>query len=412
MKKIFLTSGLVLCMACPAFAGNPTGGSATTDIDANAETGSCVIGTLGTDQDNYETTFTAKWNENFNEITMDENTANGGLASPAITPDPLYAVNGISAVWTQKDNNNNFVDANKKVLNDTGVLSQIPSGKTVTFTTLDNNVAANTSPVQTSGTVTPAPRTFKGMYNAATGGTEMISASGQLTGGAAAASALNADTTWYAQYNCATPTLTDPVRAGYRFDGWTTDAAGQTPYTACIDDTVSTLYAQWTALPTTITFTCSAPATAGNRVPTMNGGENPTANEQTGIYSSSMSVDMDASASIGTNCALEGYEFRGWDCTDGALTYDAAGTQFDRPIHEGDTFYMKSASAVTCTAVWGSNTIYTVFDDNDATTPSVGGDASCQYGTSFNLPTAPSRTGYTFDGWEATQVQAHDGGPN
>ena len=113
MKRIFLTSGLVLCMACPAFATNPTGGSATTDIPANSNGNNlCVVGTLGTANNGDTTAFAAKWISNYTTISLDVNTEQNGAASNAsVAQNPLYADRSDETkMYTDIDGNGTLVN--------------------------------------------------------------------------------------------------------------------------------------------------------------------------------------------------------------------------------------------------------------------------------------------------------------
>ena len=397
MKRIFLTSGLVLCMACPTFAeGNVF--TATSGTLA----GECDVDALGTSTDGANVQLSAIWTNAYNTIDLDENVDNGGIdrsETGQIAPDPIYSVAGTSAVWTQKDSHNNFVDANKKVQGEVVVSSLPELGKEVTFTNLNMNIPAGQTDVTSSGGVVAATREFTGFYSAATGGLQMIDTDGKLTeNGASNASAANTST-WYAQYACATPELTAPVRPGYTFTGWTTDQAGTTPYTACIDDTVNTLYAQWASQATTINFVC---ATIESPTPSASyafvaGGSATAGQNATG----SMTINMDASGTLASSCTLTGWTFLGWDCTDDALSSDAAGTtKLNGTITTSQPVYMKSASTVTCNAVWEQNTINLHWDVNNATTYTADGGRTCDYDGSVKLPTAPSRTGYQCGGWQ------------
>ena len=75
MKKLFLTSGTVLCMLCPAFA-DPTGIPATNGVAYNDPTNNCIVSVLGVDSGS--ASLQADWDPN--EITVHWN-GNGGTAS-------------------------------------------------------------------------------------------------------------------------------------------------------------------------------------------------------------------------------------------------------------------------------------------------------------------------------------------
>ncbi len=100
MKKIFLTSGIVLCMACPAFAAVNDG---VANIAGNANSANCVIGTLETSAPGSTANFTALWTPHEGEVDLDSsytrtNNCNSTVtyadADTAATPDPLYTKYG------------------------------------------------------------------------------------------------------------------------------------------------------------------------------------------------------------------------------------------------------------------------------------------------------------------------------
>ena len=64
-----------------------------------------------------------------------------------------------------------------------------------------------------------------------------------------------------------------------------------------------------------------------------------------------------------------------------------------------------SSGSANLEADYTANTINITWDDNGATTAHSGGASSCTYDSTFNLPTAPSRTGYTFAGWAVQAAQ-------
>ena len=103
MKKVFLTSGVVLCLALPAYA--------TTDISSSANSASCVEDTLGVDSGSTE--FEAIWNaQSFtvtysagshcsgsythtNGATYDSNYTIPAAANSAVTPATGYHFNNV-----------------------------------------------------------------------------------------------------------------------------------------------------------------------------------------------------------------------------------------------------------------------------------------------------------------------------
>ena len=102
MKRIFLTSGLILCMACPAFAdpvavditapstGHPDGTLTVGGGDPTCQEPT-LRGTSGT------STFTAQWTVDYAVMPLNENdgstTASGGASGTQTAPE-LYLVGG------------------------------------------------------------------------------------------------------------------------------------------------------------------------------------------------------------------------------------------------------------------------------------------------------------------------------
>lgn len=94
MKKIFLTSGIVLCMACPAMAD-------LTPLTNGSE--QCVSGVLGTSTAGDNVQFQAKWTAHTATISLDsklykdganQTITNGRDAATASSPSPVYTVYG------------------------------------------------------------------------------------------------------------------------------------------------------------------------------------------------------------------------------------------------------------------------------------------------------------------------------
>lgn len=174
MKKIFLTSGVILCMACPAMA--------TTDIAADANSSSCVNDVLGSYTG--PVSFEAKWLPRVSgAITLNSdlyrsNEANAtpvytGSTSPAVsaaTQTPLYSVYGVGLYTTQVTSTN----------------------------------YTNSTPVTT---LNPKPsltgHTFTGFYtDKASNGTQVIDGDGVVLPAALVQiSTAGTSATWYAGYN-------------------------------------------------------------------------------------------------------------------------------------------------------------------------------------------------------------------
>jgi len=432
MRKIFLTSGLVVCMACPAFANLNADGTIAGTGNPNAETpvaadpATCQYPTLlGYDG---TSTFTAQWGKNWYEITVDSNlgstTITGG--STAAAPTKLYTMKGQSGVYQTRtgdsDANYAFTDW---VAGNGDVLTTDPTGITVNYT-LNDVIPAGRSQADftTAASSVEAQRAFLGFFNSASGSDQYIDASGNLTPlGASTASAASEDTTWYAQWSTVHPTVTNPVLPGYTFQGWSDTSGG-----AVISDFANhkigqntNLYAIWQANNIKVKFNCARPQ-AGANIP---GTQNTYAVNATGALSSDPvdhEIAMDGSDYLTEECTLQGWTFVGWNCASG-LTTDSAATLAVVDItkaqlettsgnNTGYQVFMKSSSDVTCTAVWTQNEIGLTWKDgttaSGGNTITVGTESeSCDYDGGITLPDAPSRAGYTFEGWSVSNTAAN-----
>lgn len=407
MKRIFLTSGLVVCMACPAFADltapttqYPNGTVVGTDPVATPEcTEPTLAGYSGT------STFTAKWTPTYKTIAINSNigttAATGGVDT--LTPTSLYSVPGTSLVWTGLDTTTGNltggtddagIGASGLVLSNNPMVSQ---GISVNYT-LNGNAPTGTADM-TGVSSTGSNRPFLGVFDAVDGSTIYIDTDGNLTNAGATAASDNANgTTWYANYGTVTPTISgQPTLSGYNFLGWNTDSSATTPLQnlPAIKDNNTTLYAIWEAIGYTITYNCGQPAGASTTA------SNPTTATQ--------NVTMDGQYELAgaNNCTLDGYTFAGWSCPNlpGDNTPDFAA---------GATGVYSYAGNVTCTAQWTPNTINLVWDNNNATSGGTGGGTTCTFDGDITLPTVPTRTGYEFGGWEVvnTTTTQQSGGNN
>ncbi len=158
-------------------------------------------------------------------------------------------------------------------------------------------------------------------------------------------------------------------RAGYTFAGWTDNSSGTgTVYTGGANFTLpsatTNLYAKWNANSNTVTYST-----------------------QGGPAVSSVTWSTGASLTLPATPTRAGYTFNGW--------YDAAtgGTR----VGGGSASYSPTNTAnFTLYAQWSANS-------NTVTFNSQGGSAitsqSWTTATSLTLPSAPTRAGYTFNGW-------------
>ena len=373
MKKLFLTSGLILCMACPALAYNdidPNGKDATnTEVTAN-----CTETYLGTAEDTAY--LEAIWDPvsytiSFAGGTAGTRTVTGSTA--AITP-----VTFDSAAFNLTANGFSVTGGGYTFDHWASTYDLETGDETATEYDDEEQI----SPYRHAGNIT------------LTAVWEPIDYTVTYDKGAHSSSANATDTatfdTAYTALAYGTPGAGMTADNGWTFAGWTTDST-PTFTNNTLDNEFTgipavwnraagnfTVYAAYTANSYSITFTCGTkPAGAS-------------ASSITGSAPSSQSVTYGSAyaalpATAGT-CALTGWHFNGWDCDNGILA-------------AGDTAYNVVGSS-ECRATWTQNSITLNWNDNGATSAHVGGDATCTYDGSITIPTTdPQKTGYTFQGW-------------
>jgi len=166
----------------------------------------------------------------------------------------------------------------------------------------------------------------------------------------------------------------NPTRSGYKFQGWYTSASGGVKYDFATPVTENfTLYAQWTADSLvknyTVTYVYNN-GTAGKTTQTVKSGDRVTG------------VDVPARS---------GYTFDGW------YTSSTGGIKYD--------FNNTVTSDLTLYAHWTQNSSaqsYTVTFKANGGNP--GNVQTVQSGDQATIPTSPTRSGYTFDGWFTSEV--------
>ncbi len=173
-----------------------------------------------------------------------------------------------------------------------------------------------------------------------------------------------------------------PSRTGYTFTGWNTEQGGRTGtrYDAKASYTIKgnvTLYARWSPISYTITFD---------------------GNEATSTVPDPKTGDYDTSITLPPAPSRTGYTFTGWNTEQGGRTGTRYAAKASYTIKGNATLYAR----------WSTNSYIVTFEGNGATS-TVPGIMTGNYNTVINLPTAPSRTGYTFTGWNTEQVGTKDG---
>ena len=190
-------------------------------------------------------------------------------------------------------------------------------------------------------------------------------------------------TTLSATYESDMPTpITLPTRAGYVFNGYYDASSGGTQYYTSYgasarnwdkEDATATLYAQWTAKQTTISYSD-------------NGGSGGQSAVTTAIYDSAMPTPI-------TLPTRTGYNFAGY--------YDASrgGTQYYTSSGVSAKTWDKEDAVFTLYAQWTAKETTISYSDNGGS----GGQSATKtavYDSDMPTPiTLPTRTGYVFNGY-------------
>ena len=425
MKKLFLTSGIIACMACPAFADPTFGGATGPTAEPNTYCDNTNLGTYDT-----SATLQAIWVSNAGAMTLDSNTGTntelvGGNSAATyelwLTP---YTNGTGTGVYKRTANTSDGYDYDLQEANDL-VLDSLPQGNQVGYTfvtTLPAPTSAGLSAIGTptgENSTTPA-RPFRGFFaSTATNDTpdaqRYIDNTGHLTG-------YGLDTTthmisydnsaaWKALYGPVSPEVDDPSVYGYRFDGWRINGAGNTITTANLPGNIyveTELVAQWTAHQYTVTYNCNNAGAYGHESAS-------TLASQTVTYAEAFQwKGNNEKASSGEKCDYAGKHFTGWTCTttgaNGAtITFanTAArdnGEPNDNPaswtgasVTQWNQENMSNGATIACVANWDNNTIDLIWTDPTGAFERDTGE--CTYSGSVTIPATPSRTGYTFGGW-------------
>lgn len=188
-------------------------------------------------------------------------------------------------------------------------------------------------------------------YNSATGGNTDTSAT-YTTGGTAI-------------------TLPTPTKTGYSFGGWYKESGftnlignGGATYSPSESSTSLTIYAKWNASSLTVTFDAQGGTSVANGSTTTGG-----------------------TVTAPTAPTRAGYTLSGWSTS-------TNGSTISFPYSHGQT------SAFTLYAIWSANSLTITYDSKGGTAVTSGTTTT---GSSIaSAPTAPTKTGYTFAGWSAT----------
>ena len=163
---------------------------------------------------------------------------------------------------------------------------------------------------------------------------------------------------------------TAPTRSGYAFAGWNTAANGSgTNHAtgASVSCANLTLYAQWAANALGVTYNSQ-------------GGSNVTDGDAT-------TTTGGAIAALPTDPTRDGYSFTGW------FTAASGGSEITAGAAHGQD------ADFTLYAQWTANTLGVTYNSQGGSNVTDGDATTTTGGAIAALPTDPTRTGYTFNGW-------------
>ena len=162
-----------------------------------------------------------------------------------------------------------------------------------------------------------------------------------------------------------------PTRAGYTFDGWFTAQTGGIKYgsTSSPPDGNLVVHAQWTQISANTLFTVTYQEHGGTTV-----------SDATFVSGGTVTLPADPTRA--------GYTFDGW------FTEETDGTRFNSTFSPAD-------ENIVVHAQWTQNPFTVTYQEHGGTTVS---DATFVSGGTVTLPAAPTRAGYTFNGWFSAQT--------
>ncbi len=187
-----------------------------------AESGGTKYGTTTTISAN--TTIYAQWSGNVYTVTLNTQSATSA---------------GSTAVYEKYGTG---------IYKETACTTQMTtSANAITKPSRSYTLTYNANGGTVSGTSTTASYTFGGYYTATGGGgDQLINANGNITT-AFTTTKYSANATLYAKWTNNSISLATPTRTGYTFKGWFTAASGGTQITSATSITANqTIYAQWT----------------------------------------------------------------------------------------------------------------------------------------------------------------------
>ena len=404
--RLFLTSMLAVAAVCPAFA-DPV-------IGPNQNEANCSSPTIGDAEPGDTVNYVADWSPLECEITLDSNLANGAATQSSLTLYARYA-DGAYRSLTDRTNSSNKMTTNAYGLETTPGNLTLPTGATVTTTYTAHLPGSHTLfevdswPVTAPATTKSGSRALKGYYSAPTNGTAYIGGTSPYTpyyittAGNTEAPSIVADpngdgttctpTTWFAQWDCVDSPLPNLTLTGYTFDGWYTDFAYETSATGTCVVADRTVHAKWTAYTGTVTYTCGTGATGTISATTALEYDQP--------------FSLEGKSIVDANCTKNGYTFTGWSCAHTVATGVAGTTVYawaNNAVTNGSGTYAATTNnlTITCDAQWNADPVYLEWYDGEDEVS--GGQPTCEWnvGSITTIP-HPTKTGYTFKGWNIQQ---------
>ena len=423
MKKLFLTSGVILCMACPALA--------TTDIDysngtytAGGETPTCIEDITGQEADNSDAAFEARWTPLTYTIAYAKGTAGshdanyitGSVASTTgITFESTnfnLATEGFTATGynlTGWESPVDLTNGNAPTSPATYVL--YPISTQMNYSTFASETVC---PVASYGYAAPEPNrtvTLTAHWEPQTYNVRYMKGNTNLyvhTNGAVYDAAYSIPAAANTAAINATPT-------GYTFIGWTRDSSPvvtrDSGSGAVNTGTVANAWTgtnQWTEVPYIIMPTVYAAYMPMQYNITYAAGDS--ANDGTGMAATGTTnptvATYDAETTLATNAfTLTGYGFNGWSCENNSGSITGLSYSNGQTVNSWNV-----ASDLTCTAQWAAGTTavtYSCGSDADitGTAPSGTNLDTATYDSLYAFATNSgncAKPGYTFQGWSCT----------
>ena len=237
-----------------------------------------------------------------------------------------------------------------------------------------NSSALGTGTDYVAGTGTYGTAADITLYAKWTAGAITITYNPEVSGGTNVTETKTADSAFGLRANTFT-------RAGFTFAGWATTSGGSVSKSDSATVTLlidTTYYAVWTANKYTVTY--NGNSNSGGSVPT-----------DTSEYLNGASVTVKANSG---NLVRTGYSFVGW-------TIDAQNTGTLYLPSLSDTTYTVNLANMVFYAKW-EKTVYVVSYNGAGGSDSA--PSTYSIGDSITLPTNPTKSGYTFNGWFAAST--------